>query len=284
MTRAPVTHEKVADRYGEIARGGGTCCGAATDPGTLEHAEHIGYSADDLAALPEGANLGLGCGNPTSLTMIQEGDVVVDLGSGAGIDCFLAARHVGDGGRVIGVDMTDNMLDKARAYASEKGYTNVEFRKGKIEQLPLDDASVDLVISNCVVNLAPDKQPVFEEIARVLKPGGRAAISDIVLFDELPDAVRDDVEAYIGCIAGAERAGDYLHHAMRSGLDVDRAARKTYDVVEVLRCSPEAAKLIEKLPADFDSNRAIASLDLVLVKPDPTARSLSVMTSAGKCC
>ena len=287
MPDMSVTHEQVASRYGEIARSGGTCCGGSASPDTLRHAEHIGYAAGDLADLPEGANLGLGCGNPTSLTMINEGDVVLDLGSGAGIDCFLAAPRVGHTGKVIGVDMTDDMLEKATAYAQEKGYVNVEFRKGRIEQLPVDDASVDLVISNCVINLAPDKGPVFDEIARVLKPGGRAAISDIVLFDELPESVVGDVEAYIGCIAGAERAGDYLHRAMRAGLDVDRAARKTYDVVEVLRCSPEASKLIEKLPADFDAARAVASLDLVLVKPDPRkqaqSRSLSV-ASSGSCC
>lgn len=283
MPDTPVTHEQVSSRYGEIARGGGTCCGGKDDPGTLKHAEHIGYSADDLAALPEGANLGLGCGNPTSLTMIHEGDVVVDLGSGAGIDCFLAAPKAGHTGRVIGIDMTDDMLEKATAYAKEKGYVNVEFRKGKIEELPLEDNSVDLILSNCVINLAPDKTPVFDEIARVLKPGGRAAISDIVLFDELPQAVLDDVEAYIGCISGAEMAGEYLHKAMRAGLNVDRAARKTYNVVEVLKCSPEAGRLIEKLPADFDADQAVASLDLVLVKPDPSARSLSVM-STGSCC
>lgn len=283
MSRNTVTHEQVSSRYGEIARGGGTCCGSKDDPGTLRHAEHIGYSTDELSALPEGANLGLGCGNPTTLTMIHEGDVVVDLGSGAGIDCFLAAPKVGHTGKVIGIDMTDEMIEQATAYAREKGYVNVEFRKGRIEELPLDDASVDLIISNCVINLAPEKAPVFDEIARVLKPGGRAAISDIVLFDELPRAVLDDVEAYIGCISGAERVGDYLHMAMRAGLDVDRAARKSYNVVEVLRCSPEAGKLIEKLPADFDADKAVASLDLVLVKPDPNAYSLS-MTSSGSCC
>ena len=283
MASPRVTHEQVADRYGEIARSGGTCCGGKEHPGTIRHAEHIGYSRAELDQLPDGANLGLGCGNPTSLTMIREGDVVLDLGSGAGIDCFLAAPKAGTTGRVIGVDMTDDMIESASAYARDKGYTNVEFRKGRIEQLPVSDASVDLVISNCVINLAPDKSVVFDEIARVLKPGGRAAISDIVLFDTLPEAVVNDVEAYIGCISGAERAGDYLHLALRAGLDIDRAGRKTYDVVEVLKCSPEAGRLIEKLPADFDAARAVASLDLVLRKPDPNARSLSV-EAAGSCC
>lgn len=279
-------HEQVSARYGQIAAtGGASCCGGGGGVAVDQHAALIGYEPGQLDAIPEGANLGLGCGNPTSLAMIEPGMTVVDLGSGAGIDCFLAAKHVGPEGKVIGVDMTDAMLDKARAFAVDKGYTQVEFRKGLIEQLPIDDASVDLVISNCVVNLSPDKGRVFAEIARVLRPGGRAAISDIVLLRELPEQVKNDVEAYIGCIAGAELAGRYLHHALAAGLDIDRAHRKAYDVVSVLGCSPEASKLIEKLPADFDGSATVASLDVVLVKPDPRKVSLGMLTAtSGKCC
>lgn len=270
--------EKVSQRYGEIAETGGSCCGSKSDLGRLEHAQAIGYSADELADAPEGANLGLGCGSPTTLTMIEPGMTVVDLGSGAGIDCFLAAPKVGPTGRVIGIDMTDAMLDKARAFATEKGYGNVEFRKGVIEDLPLDDDSVDLVISNCVINLSPDKAKVFAEIARVLRPGGRAAISDIVLLQPLPESVRGDLEAYIGCIAGAELMPDYLSHAIGSGLDVAKSQRKGYDVMHVLGCSPEAGRLLENVPADFDGNAHVASLDLVLSKPGV---SLDV---TGACC
>ncbi len=274
--------DDVSKRYGEIATtGGASCCGGSSDQavGTLEHARAIGYSGEDLAALPDGANLGLGCGNPTSLTLIEPGQTVVDLGSGAGVDCFIASQKVGPEGRVIGIDMTDPMLDKARAYADKHGFANVEFRKGVIEKMPLDDASVDLVISNCVINLSPDKQTVFREIARVLKPGGRAAISDIVLLGELPDAIRSDLEAYIGCIAGAVMIGDYLGYAMTAGLNVEKADRKSYDVMAVLGCSPEASKLVEKVPADFDSNAHVAGLDLLLTKP-----AASSCCSGTSCC
>lgn len=258
--------DQVAARYGEIASTGGSCCGGG-GIGVAQHASAIGYSADDIADLPEGANLGLGCGNPTSLTLIEQGMTVVDLGSGAGIDCFLAAKRVGPTGRVIGVDMTDAMLESARKYAAEKGYTNVEFRKGTIEDLPLEDASVDLVISNCVINLSPEKGRVFREVARVLKPGGKIAVSDIVLLKELPEAVKQDLEAYIGCIAGAELIDDYLEHAEDAGLKIEKADRKGYDVMAVLGCSPDAAKLLEKVPVDFDGNAHVASLDVVATKP-----------------
>lgn len=274
----------VADRYGQIAStGGASCCGPTdTAAATSDYARTIGYRDEDLADLPEGANLGLGCGSPTTIAALQPGQTVVDLGSGAGIDCFLAAQQVGPTGRVIGVDMTDPMLDKARAYANEKGFTNVEFRKGDIEQLPLDDNSVDVVISNCVINLSPDKARVFREIARVLKPGGYAAISDIVLLQPLPDAIVNDVEAYIGCVAGAEQVGDYLGHAIVAGLDLDRAHRKGYDVMTVLGCSPEAGKLIEQLPDDFNGAAYVISLDLLARKPG--ARAATALPIVGDCC
>lgn len=274
-------HAHVSKRYGEIAEGGGTCCGGKSDLGRLDHAQAIGYSADEIATLPVGANLGLGCGSPTSLTMIEPGMTVVDLGSGAGIDCFLASPKVGETGRVIGVDMTDAMLDKAAAYAQEHGYKNVSFRKGQIESLPIDDAGVDLVISNCVVNLSPDKGRVFAEIARVLKPGGRAAISDIVLLKPLPETIVKDIEAYIGCIAGAEQIETYLGHAIRAGLEVTSAKRKGYDVMHVLACSPDAGKLLENVPADFSGNDHVASLDVVLTKPAGVAETAK---KASCCC
>ena len=260
-------HAHVSKRYGEIADGGGSCCGDKTDTGRLDHAQAIGYSAQEIATLPEGANLGLGCGSPTSLTMIKEGMTVVDLGSGAGIDCFLASPKVGKAGRVIGVDMTDAMLEKSTAYAKEKGYDNVSFRKGQIEDLPIDDASVDLIISNCVVNLSPDKPRVFSEIMRVLKPGGKAAISDIVLLKPLPESVKKDLEAYIGCIAGADLIEDYLGQAIRAGLEVSTAKRKGYDVVHVLSCSPDTQSLVENLTPDKIGPNDVTSLDLVLTRP-----------------
>ena len=173
-----------------------------------ETARHIGYSDDQLEAVPEGANLGVGCGNPTAIDALQPGETVVDLGSGAGMDAFLAARQVGKTGHVIGVDMTDAMLDKARENAKKVGLQDVvEFRKGQIEELPIEDESVDAIISNCVINLSPEKEKVYGEAYRVLKPGGRLMISDIVLERPLPQAVIDSMDAYIGCVGGASLRG-----------------------------------------------------------------------------
>ncbi len=204
--------EKVKEKYGAIARGERTGCGCKP----AQEIPAIGYTAQDLEAAGE-ANLGLGCGNPLALAGITEGMTVLDLGAGAGFDALLAWRRVGPTGRVIGVDMTDEMLDRARANAAKLGATNVEFRKGAIEHLPVEDASVDLVISNCVINLSPDKEAVFREMARVLKPGGRFAVSDIVLLQPLPQAIRNDIEAYVGCVAGASLLSDYLSMAGRAG-------------------------------------------------------------------
>jgi ubiquinone/menaquinone biosynthesis C-methylase UbiE len=177
----------------------------------------IGYSEEEMSAVPEGANLGLGCGNPTALASLKEGERVLDLGSGAGFDCFLAAKKVGRTGKVIGVDMTLEMLDKARANAKNGKYTNVQFRLGEIENLPVADKSVDVIISNCVINLAPNKKRVFEEAFRVLAPNGRLMVSDIVLLKPLPESVQKSVEAYTGCIAGAEIKDKYLELMRQAG-------------------------------------------------------------------
>jgi SAM-dependent methyltransferase len=179
----------------------------------------IGYSTEELGAIPDGADLGLGCGNPTALASLKEGEVVLDLGSGAGIDCFLAASRVGKNGKVIGVDMTPEMLERARENARKGGYTNVDFRLGEIENLPVADSSVDVVISNCVINLSPNKNRVFREAYRVLKPGGRVMVSDIVLLKELPEAIRNSVAAYTACVSGASRKEEYLATVAAAGFE-----------------------------------------------------------------
>src|SRR5512136_318526 len=197
----------VRKKYGNIAATSGSCCRSVSccdGPAVItEIGKKIGYDEADLSAAPEGANLGLGCGNPTALASLKEGETVLDLGSGAGFDCFLAANKVGKSGKVIGVDMTPEMLDKARENARKGKYTNVEFRLGEIENLPVPDNTVDIVISNCVINLSPNKKKVFEEAFRVLKPNGRLMVSDIVLLKELPEEIRGSVAAYVACIAGA---------------------------------------------------------------------------------
>lgn len=203
----------VEEHYASVARGETAACSAPVE----ELAQAIGYTEEDLS-LAGDANLGLGCGNPLALTQIKPGMTVLDLGSGAGFDAFLAWNRVGPTGRVIGVDMTDDMLALARQNAAKRGATNVEFRKGRIEQLPVDDGSVDYVISNCVINLSPDKPAVFREIARVLKPGGHFALSDIVLLKALPEALAKSISAYVGCISGASPLTEYLSMALAAGL------------------------------------------------------------------
>ncbi|HEY7726847.1 MAG TPA: arsenite methyltransferase [Candidatus Eisenbacteria bacterium] len=239
MKNATEIRERVRERYGALAEGsaGGCGCGCGTagtgaergDPpradttgccgsGTSLAALHqIGYSTEQAAAVPKEADLGLGCGNPLAFAGVRAGETVLDLGSGAGIDAFLASREVGPDGRVIGVDMTHAMLDRARATASREGYGNVEFRLGEIEHLPVADASVDVIISNCVINLSPEKRQVFAEAFRVLRPGGRLLVSDLVLLRPLPESVRQSVEAYVGCVAGASLKEDYLRIIREAG-------------------------------------------------------------------
>lgn len=203
----------VREHYAAVARGETSACGAPVE----DVARSIGYTEEELA-LAGDANLGLGCGNPLALTQINPGMTVLDLGSGAGFDAFLAWNRVGPTGHVIGVDMTDDMLARARQNAEKRGAANVEFRKGMIENLPVESGTVDYVISNCVINLSPDKPAVFREIARVLKPGGHFAVSDIVLLKTLPEALVRDISAYVGCISGASLLTDYLGTALAAGL------------------------------------------------------------------
>jgi len=202
----------VRERYGQRTKNGDSCCAKARSCcGTRDSVSRaIGYSEEELGAVPEGADLGLGCGNPTALASLKEGETILDLGSGAGIDCFLAAQAVGPTGRAIGIDMTAEMVDRARENARRNGIENVEFRLGEIEHLPVADRSVDVVVSNCVVNLSPDKPRVFREAFRALKPGGRMFLSDIVLLKPLPEGIRESIEAYVGCVAGASMKADYL--------------------------------------------------------------------------
>ena len=210
------TYSQIAERNQQSCCSNGGCCGAAS-PSVL--AETVGYSREDLKCIPEEASLGLGCGNPIALADLREGESVLDLGSGAGMDVFLAANKIGPKGRVIGVDMTAEMVDRARAIARSNGYENVEFRLGEIEKLPVDDDSVDTVISNCVINLAPDKSKVFREAHRVLKPEGKFIVSDIVADRALPDGIREDLDAWAGCIAGALEQQEYLAKIKEAGFD-----------------------------------------------------------------
>ncbi len=224
-------HEKIREsvrkRYGEIATQGQSGCGCTPSvccsvspaaPSSISSLQ-IGYSQEEVQAVPEGADLGLGCGNPQAIAALQPGEIVLDLGSGAGFDCFLAARQVGSTGQVIGVDMTAEMVAKARENASEAGYANVEFRLGEIEHLPVADASVDVIISNCVINLSPDKGQVFRETFRVLRPGGRLAISDIVAMGTMPEEVRNDLALYAGCVAGAATKAELEARLCEAGFD-----------------------------------------------------------------
>lgn len=215
--------EVIKKKYQKIAIFGGSCCsggGCCEDLNAAALSRSLGYSEADVHAVPE-ANLGLGCGNPTAFADLKPGDIVLDLGSGAGFDCFLAAQRVGSSGMVIGVDMTPEMVIKAQSNAQKYGYSNVEFRHGDIEALPLKDSSVDVVISNCVINLAPDKEKVFLEAFRVLKPEGRMYISDMVLLADLPEDLKYDKDLLAGCVAGAVLKEEYLSLLNKAGFSVE---------------------------------------------------------------
>ena len=286
--------ESVRSKYGAVAES----ALSSEHAGVRAVAEAFGYSAEDLASIPAEANMGLSCGNPTAMASIKPGEVIVDLGSGGGLDVFLASKLVGPAGKAIGVDMTPEMIERAQANAAKGGYSNVEFHQSTIDRLPFPDASVDCVISNCVINLAPDKPAVFREIARVLKPGGRLAASDIALKSELPPEIANSLAAYVGCIAGAIRVEAYramlldagFEHVeiVDSGADLNAYAKaenqscccspsmkkeSPFAIVEDACCSPEPkpeAALHEEMKAllsQFDVNRAAASVKVFAVMP-----------------
>ncbi len=212
----------VKEKYGKIAHGGTRCCApkssCCSGGETEDFRLAVGYSDTDIQSA-QGADLSLGCGNPTALASLEPGETVLDLGSGAGFDCFLAAKRVLPGGKVIGLDMTPEMIDKAKENAKKGNYSNVDFLLGEIEDIPLPDQSVDVIISNCVINLSPNKASVFEEAFRVLKPGGRLMVSDIVLSEELPDVIRNNVAAYVGCVAGALLKDQYISLFTETGFE-----------------------------------------------------------------
>jgi arsenite methyltransferase len=243
--------QEVQKKYGEIAASSGSCCGpkescGCSAPSAEDLSASVGYSAADLASIPAGANLGLGCGNPVALASLRPGETVLDLGCGGGIDCFLAARKVGPEGRVIGVDMTAEMIHLARENAQKSDLKNVEFRLGEIENLPLADGSIDAAISNCVINLSTDKERVFREIYRVLKPGGRMMVSDIVLDGELPAKVKDSVAAYTGCIGGALKRDDYLAAIAKAGFTQVEVVAEDRVPVDLWADFPEEAKTLTR--------------------------------------
>jgi ubiquinone/menaquinone biosynthesis C-methylase UbiE len=266
--------DAVREGYARIARADGFCCGPKSCCGTSASAHDVaravGYSDEELSSLPEGSNMGLSCGNPTAMASLEEGEVVLDLGSGGGLDCFIAARRVGPGGRAIGVDMTPEMISKARANAEafrrETGLGNVEFRLGEIEHLPVPDASVDIVLSNCVINLSPDKEQVWREAARVLKAGGRVSVSDIALLQPLPEAVRSSVEALVGCVAGAVLVDETRRMVAEAGLvNVELETDSSY--VDQMAGSLEALFRDVGLPEGARPGDFVTSLKVTARKP-----------------
>jgi SAM-dependent methyltransferase len=274
--KAEAVRAAVRDGYAQIAKKEASCCSGVSCCGSNAEdskklAQYVGYSAEELATLPEGANMGLSCGNPTALASLKPGEVVLDLGSGGGFDVFIAGRKVGAKGRAIGVDMTPEMLGKARkniaAYQERSGLDNVEFRLGEIEHLPLADGSVDALISNCVINLSPDKSQVWREIARVLKPGGRVAVSDLALLKPLPSAIVESVEALVGCVAGAVLVSDTERMAKDAGLtDIVLNPKSGYIDGMVDWQDPLYTKIIASLPSGAKPGDYITSLEITARK------------------
>ena len=248
-----------------------TSCCSNTSEMSKEISRRIGYSEEEIGSVPAGANLGLGCGNPVALASLKEGQTVLDLGSGGGFDCFLAAKRVGKNGKVIGVDMTPEMLDKARENARKGKYENVEFRLGEIENLPVADEKVDVVISNCVINLSPNKKRVFEEAFRVLKPNGKIMVSDIVLLKNLPDIIRRNVQAYIGCLSGAEMKTKYLQTIRDAGFEQVKIVEENSFPVENMANDPTAQAIVKdkEIPAEQLAKIAntVASVKVHGIKP-----------------
>ena len=271
--------KSVREGYGKIAKESGSCCSPKSkstsccnnSQSARDASKSIGYSEADMNSVPDGANLGLGCGNPLALASVKEGETVLDLGSGAGFDCFLAANRVGGKGRVIGVDMTAEMLEKARGNARKNNYTNVEFRLGEIESLPVADNTADIIISNCVINLSTEKPRVFREAYRVLKPGGRVMVSDIVLTKALPEAIRASVEAYVGCVAGALLEDDYLGAIEAAGFKDVRVVDQTGIGTDYMETDPTAAAIAESANLSQDEIKDLAgsilSIRVSAVKP-----------------
>ena len=277
MDKEQTIRETVRAGYAAIAQGGGSCCGPTASccgggGGADQLAQAIGYEAEELHELPDGANLGLSCGNPVALASLKPGEVLLDLGSGGGFDVFIAGRKVGPSGRAIGVDMTPEMLDKARtnaaAYRERTGLDNVEFRLGEIEHLPVADRSVDVVISNCVINLSPDKPRVWREIARVLKPGGRVAVSDLALLRPLPEHITRMVEALVGCVAGAVLVEESWRMAETAGLvDVHLATKPAYVDAMTSINDPLYRQVLSALPQGAKPSDYITSLEINARKP-----------------
>jgi ubiquinone/menaquinone biosynthesis C-methylase UbiE len=255
----------VREGYAKIAKKETPCCAATpascscSTPTSVEISRKIGYSKEDISSVPEGANLGLGCGNPIALASLKKGETVLDLGSGAGFDCFLAANRVGKNGKVIGVDMTPEMIDKARENARKGKYQNVEFRLGEIENLPVADGTVDIVISNCVINLSPNKKRVFEETFRVLKPNGRLMVSDIVLSKKLPEIIKKNVQAYIGCLSGAEMKHRYLQLIEEAGFEQVKIIEENYFPVENMANDPTAQAIVKTAEIPTKAIKQIAN-------------------------
>ncbi|MBM3708219.1 MAG: arsenite methyltransferase [Actinobacteria bacterium] len=266
----------VRENYAKVANSNSCCCGSSSvsccgQPGMeKEISLCIGYSKEDMDKVPEGSNLGLGCGNPVAFASIKEGETVLDLGSGAGFDCFLAAEKVGPDGKVIGVDMTFQMIEKAKENAKKGGYKNLEFRLGEIENLPVGDSSIDLIISNCVVNLSPEKDKVFKEAFRVLKPGGRIMISDIVLTQELPDFIKNDMAAYVSCISGAIIKDDYLESIKKAGFqDIKVLEESSFPINYII--SDDTKNIIKSssnLPVDISATckESVLSIKVSAIK------------------
>lgn len=270
----------VREGYAKIAKQNSSCCSPVSSccsgTTTAENiSKQIGYTEAELTTVSAGANLGLGCGNPVALASLKKGETVLDLGSGAGFDCFLAAKKVGKSGKVIGVDMTPEMLDKARENARKGAYTNVEFRLGEIENIPAADNSVDAVISNCVINLAPDKKRVFKEAFRILKPGGRLMVSDLVLLNQLPKVIKESVTAYIGCLSGAILKNDYLLAIKQAGFITVTVIDETSYSIDLMANDSTAQAIIEdfNIPAKEIKNIAQAVISIKVQGMKPKSKS-----------
>jgi SAM-dependent methyltransferase len=267
--------EQVREGYGKIAQQGGSCCPTSSCCGSANFSKDIsktiGYSEEEMTTVPKGANLGLGCGNPVAIASLREGEIVLDLGSGAGFDAFLAAARVGEKGRVIGVDMTPEMIKKAGENAVKGRYNNVEFRQGEIEHLPVENNTVDVIISNCVINLSPDKQSVFKEAFRVLKSGGRLMVSDLVLVKDLPDAIKESVEAYVGCLAGTVKKEDYLAFIKEAGFkDIKVLGEANYPIEAMSNDATAKAVMGDSLVKNIDMTdieNSVVSVKIHALKP-----------------